>query len=179
MPASHLPADQHRTQPWKNGLGVSTTIADYPPASDFDGVLWQISSTGIPADCPFSSLPQLDRQFMVIEGKGVELASVDESGAVRRARVEPMKPYAFRGDWKTECRLLAGPVRVLNVMTRRERFIAEVSFADGLAPTGEAGGTLVAVDLKTLDAWRLEGEGTLALPPGVIAVVRIRNAFPG
>jgi len=139
-------------------------------------VLWQVSSTGIAADCPFSSLPQLDRQFMVIEGKGVELSSVDETGTIRRVRVDPMNPYAFRGDWNTQCRLLAGPVKVFNVMARRGQFTAEVLVSDGRELRGETGETLVAVDLKSLDAWRLDGAGEMTLPSGAIAVVRFRKA---
>ncbi len=172
-----LPASQHRAQPWKNGLGVSYTIADYPVAAGFDCVLWQVGATDIPSDCPFSSLPGLDRIFTVREGAGVELSSVDEAGHARVARVEPFKPYAFRGDWKTDCRLLAGPVKVFNVMTRRGRFAADVSLSTGGPLEGARDETLLAVSFPGLDAWRAEGDGgQLTLPAGTFAVVRIRPA---
>jgi environmental stress-induced protein Ves len=76
----------HQLQPWKNGLGVSRIIASDPPGAGYDAVLWQVGSTEITADCPFSSLPGLDRLFMVIERAGVELTSVDDGGKIRRAR---------------------------------------------------------------------------------------------
>src|SRR5687768_3389579 len=76
---SFLPAQAHRTQPWKNGLGVSRMIAEVPSGAGFDAVLWQVSVTEISTDCPFSDLPGLGRQFAVIEGDGVELVSVDET----------------------------------------------------------------------------------------------------
>jgi len=174
--ASSLPAASHRAAPWKNGLGTTYTIADFPTGAGFDTVDWQIGHTVIPADCAFSDLSGLDRIFIVLEGAGVELKCVDERGATHAARVPPLQPYAFRGEWKTGCRLLAGPVRVFNVITRRELFVAEVLFAKGGDVKGVPGQMLVAADPQTLDAWRLDGEGSLALPAAGAIVVRIRNA---
>src|SRR6185503_10870411 len=117
----------HQTQPWKNGLGLSKLIAQVPPDAGFDTVLWQVSATEFGTDCPFSDLRGLDRLFTVIDGAGVELASVDEAtGVARKQIVRRLQPYAFAGDWRTTCRVLDGPVRVLNVMTRRGRFAATV-----------------------------------------------------
>jgi environmental stress-induced protein Ves len=171
-----LPAAQRRAQPWKNGLGVSHTIAEFPQGAGFDAMEWQVGHTDIGADCPFSDLPGLDRQFMVIAGVGVELTSKDaETGAAWHERIERLQaPYAFRGDWSTQCRLLAGPVRVLNVITRRKRCAAAVDFADATELAGAAGETLIAVDLASLDAWRLDGAGSMRVPRGDVAVVRIR-----
>jgi hypothetical protein len=176
VPVVHLPASQHSTQPWKNGLGVSRVIAGEPAGAGFDTLLWQVGATEIGADCPFSDLPGLDRQFMVIAGVGVELTSKDaETGAAWHERIERLQaPYAFRGNWSTQCRLLAGPVRVLNVITRRKRCAAAVDFADATEIAGAAGETLIAVDLASLDAWRLDGAGSMRVPRGDVAVVRIR-----
>jgi environmental stress-induced protein Ves len=176
-----LPATAHRTQPWKNGLGVSQLIAEVPPGVGFDAVLWQISVTEIGNDCPFSSLPGLDRQFVVIEGAGVELANVDEAtGAASARMVQRFRPYAFPGDWRTSCRLLDGPVRVLNVMTRRGQFAATVEIrpAGGkLTLNGASGETLVAVDLQSLDAWLLDGGVCTVAPSAGVALVRVAPTF--
>lgn len=174
MPLTRLPASNHRAQPWKNGLGVSHTIADFPAAAGFDAVQWQLSWTAFGVDCPFSSLPGLDRQFTVIEGAGVELSSVEESGNARVKSVAPLSPYAFRGDWKTDCRLLGGPVKVFNVMTRRGMFSAQINLVDGAAGLrSSAGETAIAVELPSLEAWILDGA-----PPafGRGILVRIRPA---
>jgi environmental stress-induced protein Ves len=114
---------------WKNGLGVSHVIASQPQRAGYDTALWQVGTTSIEASCPFSDLPGLDRQFMVLEGEGVELHCRVASGDpdLRRKIDAPFEPFAFRGDWQTECRLLGGPVRVFNVVTRRGCFVAEVS----------------------------------------------------
>lgn len=177
MSATFLPASRHQTQPWKNGLGISTLIAQMPPDAGFDTVLWQVSATEFGTDCPFSHLPGLDRLFTVIDGAGVELDSVDETtGAVARQIVRPRAPYAFAGDWRTTCRVLDGPVRVLNVMTRRGRFDAAVeirSAAEALPPGPSE--IRVAVDLRSLDAWLLDDDpATVAPARESIAVVRLR-----
>jgi uncharacterized protein len=184
MPLKFLPAAQHRAVPWKNGLGVSHSIAEHPPQAGFDAVLWQVGVTEIGVDCPFSDLPGFDRLFMVIEGAGVELSCTDEgTGATSRERIGLWQPpYAFRGDWRSTCRLLAGPVRVFNVMTRRGRFSAtlDVVAADRLSCLESiAGETLLAVDLGSTDAWLLQaGSASFAAATSgsPIALVRIYAA---
>lgn len=184
--STFLPATLHPTQPWKNGLGVSKLIAQAPPDAGFDTVLWQVSATEFGTAAPFSHLPGLDRLFTVIDGAGVELTSVDEAtGAVARQIVRRLQPYAFAGDWRTTCRVLDGPVRVLNVMTRRGRFAARVEIRSGEREHHlecAASETLVAVDLHSLDAWLLDDAAAAAsaIAPAsgreTVAVVRLRPA---
>ena len=114
--------------PWKNGLGVSRVIASDPPGAGYDNVFWQVGTTAITADCPFSSLPGTDRKFTLLEGRGVELkcSAPAEGIGITKAVETPFVPFAFRGDWKTDCRLLGGVVQVFNVMTRRGRATAKL-----------------------------------------------------
>ena len=174
MPAIHLPAAKHRPQFWKNGLGVSYTIADFPPGAGFDSVLWQVGHTDIGADCPFSDLPDLDRQLMVIEGAGVELTCTDAAGQTTVHRIDPLQaPFSFHGDWRTSCRLLDGPVKVFNVMTRRGKFNALVEIVSTLDSTVDSSAhDRIAVALPSLDAWILDGP-----PPAIgrAVLVRIRK----
>ena len=132
---------------WKNGLGVSRIVASHPEGAGYDRLLWQVSTTQIAANCPFSSLPGLDRHFIVLEGRGVELHCRWPEGELR-ARVQPGSgPFEFKGDWQTGCRLLAGPVEVFNVMARRGRWSARVSMSPDAAikiPEQAAGDTLLA-----------------------------------
>jgi environmental stress-induced protein Ves len=159
MTIQHLTADQYQRVPWKNGLGVSQTIVQHPADAGFDTVLWQVGTTTIEADCPFSDLSGMDRQFMVIQGAGVELSSVDAAGGMHRAEVRPGIVHRFQGDWRTQCRLLDGPVRVLNVMTRRGRFSAQCGYITTrqLQVTKAALEALVAVELDSLQAWVASG----------------------
>jgi hypothetical protein len=53
---------------------------------------------------------------MVIEGKGMELAV--EGQDVRRLN-RLFEPFAFSGDAKTDCHLIAGPIRDFNLMVAR------------------------------------------------------------
>ncbi len=157
-----LPAAARSSQPWKNGLGVSQVIATDPEGAGFDTLRWQVSTTGFGADCPFSSLPGLDRWFTLIEGAGVELQCEDvPAGKLQMLRVDrPFVPHAFRGDWRTDCRMLGGAVRVLNVMCRRggATAVVEMVKAEGELPLVQRSG-------ETLLALLLQGHATCNAQP--------------
>jgi hypothetical protein len=178
VPVLHLPAAQHARIPWKNGLGVSRIIAGDPPGAGYDALRWQVGSTEIAADSAFSNLPDLDRLFMVTEGAGVELTSIDEHGATRTHPVRALQlPYAFRGDWKTDCRLLGGPVKVFNVIARRGKVRASVEFLAGRTMDNATGEIAIAAHLGSLQAWMLAGPGresaAIEPPPGAVVLIRI------
>ena len=191
-----LRARSHRALPWKNGLGVARIIASQPPEAGYDSLSWQIGTTSIEADCPFSSLPGLDRQFMLLEGRGVELHCRAASGNpdLHRTVDRPLEPFTFSGDWRTECRLLGGPVQVFNVLARRAVVTARVAVLtiEGAtvleAPAGEsllawvAGGSLDAGEkLGPDDAILLEGGAMrVAATPGTrLLTVRIAAGGTG
>ena len=111
---------------------------------------------------------------MVIEGAGVELTCVDETGQMTVNRVDTLlAPFSFRGDWRTSCRLLAGPVRVLNVITRRGNCSAAVEIVSGLDGLRKAEAeTLLAVEPDSLEAWLLDGPVTGV---GRAVLVKIRK----
>jgi environmental stress-induced protein Ves len=153
--------------PWKNGLGVSRVIASNPDAAAYDAAIWQVGSTDIGIDCPFSSLPGMDRQFMLLAGAGVELRCVDVVAGVdvRHAVKEPFNPVAFRGEWQTTCKLFDDPVQVLNVMTRRGRAGAKLTLPRWMGPLlleQRAGETVIAVLLT--GAAQVVGDAAPLLP---------------
>lgn len=113
------PAD-YRTVPWKNGLGTTQEIAALRSNEDLrsGGFTWRLSVATVAASAPFSSFPGVDRIILLQEGDGMML----DSGAHGRHRLErKLEPYAFSGDWSTDCKLLGGPCRDFNVMVSRER----------------------------------------------------------
>lgn len=121
----HLsPADARRT-PWKNGRGETLELALYPPEASFErgDFLWRISRARIEEDGPFSSFVGFDRILIVVEGEGLVLA---HGGSAPRARLRPLEPYRFSGDWPTAGELVRGPVADFNVVTRRGAVSAEV-----------------------------------------------------
>jgi len=179
-----LRAHSHRALPWKNGLGVARIIASQPAEAGYDSLSWQVGTTSIEADCPFSSLPGLDRQFMILEGKGVELHCRAANGNqdLRQTINRPLEPFAFSGDWRTECRLLGGPVQVFNVLARREVVAALVAVLtiDGVTTLETRAALDVGEKLGPDDAVLLEGGAIrVAGTPGTrLLTVRVAPGGP-
>ncbi|WP_306333700.1 HutD family protein [Streptomyces sp. KL118A] len=181
MDADVLRWSAYRSVPWKNGGGITREVAD--------GADWRVSVADVAGDGAFSVFPGLDRVITPVEGGGMVL-TVDGTPWP----VGPLTPFAFPGDAATDCRVTAGAVRNLNVMTRRGRATAQVEIVTVTAAqeTGTAcaaGETLLVMavtegiavggaagretSLGRLDCVRRDGPGTLAVG-GEGAVARIR-----
>jgi environmental stress-induced protein Ves len=115
MKVSHRTARDFRTQPWKNGGGRTTELEVEPQGGKF---LWRLSIADVERSGPFSDFDGYKRTIMLLEGDGMAL-SFDGTEPHRIA--EPLRPFVFDGGWKTECRLLGGPVRDLNLMVDGSR----------------------------------------------------------
>ncbi|MDH6627386.1 environmental stress-induced protein Ves [Streptomyces sp. LBL] len=142
---------QYRSMPWKNGGGVTREVASgavqAPMASTeiTDGYDWRVSVADVDAGGPFSAFPGIDRVITLVEGEGMVL-TVDGTAHP----VGPLSPFAFSGDAATDCRLEAGAVRNMNVMTRRSRATAQlrlitVAAARGAEMACAAGETLLVM----------------------------------
>ena len=92
---------------WHNGAGRKADIAA--------GDGWMVGFAWLDGDAPFSSLPGMDRTITLVDGPGFIL---DLTGQDSLAVDTPFVPARFDGGWPTLCRV-AGPCRVLNVMTAR------------------------------------------------------------
>jgi environmental stress-induced protein Ves len=119
-----LPEHGYRRVRWKNGLGWTTEIAVEPDGEGVEGVGvkswdWRISIASVDADSEFSCFPGIDRSLLVLEGAGMVL---EVAGQGTSTLVADGPPLAFSGDVATTSRLLAGPTRDFNVMTRRGVF---------------------------------------------------------
>ncbi len=112
--------------PWKNGGGTTAEIAAYPEGSGFETFRWRISMADVASDGPFSIFPGIDRTLIVLEGDGIELEV--EGVPFRLDRQAPR--LSFAGDDRTTGRLLSGPIRDLNVMTRRGQFTHRTRIMD-------------------------------------------------
>lgn len=115
-----LRASDYRRVRWKNDGGWTTEIALHADAA---GLLWRVSIAEIERDGPFSHFPGIDRVLMLLDGSGIEL-DIDALPAQRLSR--RFAQLAFPGEATIDCRLLAGPTRDFNVMTRRGAIRAEV-----------------------------------------------------
>ncbi len=168
-----LPASGFVSAPWRNGRGVTLTIAGErrPGAAGegWDGALWRLGTTDIVEDGPFSDLAGFDRLQAVIAGRGLRLDT--PQGEVDLS--EPFTVRGYRGEAPIACRLGAGPVKVVNLIWRRDlargamRFFdagAQASPGDGLhvlaALSGDAtvtiGGRMTRVSAG--DALRIDGD---------------------
>jgi environmental stress-induced protein Ves len=67
----------------------------------------------------------MDRTIMMIDGLGFELDFGGNNGTALLDR--RYNPVEFRGEWSTRCRLLSGPVEVINVITDRRRVTHHVT----------------------------------------------------
>ena len=110
--------------PWKNGGGTTAEIAAFPDGADFETFGWRVSMADVEADGAFSRFPGVDRTLVVVEGGGIELDVEGSSTLLDRSAPK----LSFPGDAPTTGRLLAGPIRDLNVMTRRGRFMHRSRF---------------------------------------------------
>ncbi|EPH46503.1 HutD family protein [Streptomyces aurantiacus] len=190
---------EYRSMPWRNGGGTTREVASGTvratpaPAESADGFDWRVSVADVDAGGPFSSFPGIDRVITLVEGDGMVL-TVDGTPQP----VGPLSPFAFSGDAATDCRLEAGAVRDMNVMTRRGRATAQVRIvavaAAEVAETACAAGETLLVMAVTegiavggpdmqetalgrLDCVRHEGPGVLTLGgEGAVAEIRITAA---
>ncbi|HVV97545.1 MAG TPA: HutD family protein [Rhodanobacteraceae bacterium] len=116
-----LKASGYRRMRWKNDGGWTTEIARDPAdATDFR---WRISIAEIERDGPFSPFIGVERELMLLSGNGIEL---DIGGAPTLRLVERFRHVRFAGEAHVDCRLIAGPTRDFNVMTRRDAVRAEL-----------------------------------------------------
>jgi environmental stress-induced protein Ves len=111
------PVDYRRMR-WKNAGGWTTEIAVSPPDSGLNGKPfdWRVSLAEVESEGEFSAFPGYDRTILLAAGAGMQL-SFDAAPPQRLA--ERYRPFSFKGEWRSHCRLLNGPVRDFNVMTAR------------------------------------------------------------
>lgn len=162
------------TSRWHNGAGRKADLAS--------GDGWLAGFAWLDADAPFSVLPGMNRTITLVEGPGFTLDVAGHPLVVDRR----FAPAQFDGGASTQCRI-AGPSRVLNVMTDRARFTHEVAVTTssgsldpgattacllvllsgtGSVSEGEATATLGVLDGVSLAApahFRLGADGCLAI----------------
>ncbi len=71
----------------------------------------------VEVDGPFTSFPEVDRTIALLRGAGFAL-TIGECG--EQVIDTPFQPFDFPGDEVTSCRLIAGPVQDLNLMSDRK-----------------------------------------------------------
>lgn len=119
MRITPIPPESFRQTPWKNGGGVSLTIAEgrAPGSSpgDWSSVIWQLGRTTISVPGPFSDLTGFERLQTVIAGHGLVL----ETPAGEIDLRTPLTIARYDGGLNIKSRLESGAVQVVNLMARR------------------------------------------------------------
>ena len=110
----HLTPSDYRTQPWKNGRGVTTELLHLvDPATG--ATLLRLSRASVVEDGPFSLFPGIERNLTVLTGAGFRL-----TGTNIDLRCDPLHPVAFPGDVEIRAVDTNGqPSDDFNVMTAR------------------------------------------------------------
>ena len=110
---------EHRAMPWANGLGTSYEVASDRNVDDV--WTWRVAIAPVVLDGPFSVMPGVNRELVVIEGNGMVLNVDSES-----VKCEPGQVVRFSGDSVTIASLVDGPVVDLGLMTVRDSVIGSM-----------------------------------------------------
>lgn len=116
MRVERLTRADYRRMRWRNDGGWTTEIVRDPAPGDTDAFDWRVSIADIEASGGFSRFPGCDRTLLLIDGAGIELCVDGQSPAMLDRRGQACR---FDGDLDAHCRLLDGPTRDFNVITRR------------------------------------------------------------
>lgn len=109
-----ITAIDRKQMPWKNGLGLTEEFVIFPPNSTLEDFFWRVSMAHVASDSAFSPFPGVIRHMAIFEGV-MQLTFADR----QQRQLSPNGPIVvFRGDDPVSARVVAGPVRDLNVMTR-------------------------------------------------------------
>jgi len=148
--------------PWKNDGGTTAELAAFPEGAGFETFGWRVSMADVASDGPFSAFPGIDRTLVLVEGEGIEL---DVEGVTYRLdRTSPK--LSFSGDDMTTGRLLSGPIRDLNVMTRRDQFRHRTRFV-------QSGVALLSEDTVTAFLVVLDGPFDVTLGSTIHSLQRL------
>lgn len=104
---------QWHVQRWQNGGGITHEIAR---EDDERGMRWRLSIAEVVTDGPFSQFENIDRIILLLDGPGCCLSGVGDKPQVLD---QPLQPFCFAGESPIDCKLIAGPVRDFNLMSRR------------------------------------------------------------
>jgi environmental stress-induced protein Ves len=143
---------------WANGAGRKSDIAT--------GEGWLVGFAWLDQDAPFSSLLGTDRTITLVQGPGFTLDIASRPPLVVDTA---FRPAPFDGGAPTRCRI-AGPCRVLNVMTTRERLRHSVTIQPASDIALAAG---AALSLLVLLQGTVMVTGATRLAPAVLDAIEL------
>lgn len=123
-----LTASDYKVTPWKNGGGVTQDVLLLPSGATHDDFDVRLSLAPIVSEGAFSSFPGVDRHITLLTRERLSLAFGNETRELKR-----LEPFYFDSVQQPRSVLPDGAVRVINIMTRRGRWNAQVMPAFGTA----------------------------------------------
>ncbi|MBY0302725.1 HutD family protein [Sphingomonas ginsenosidimutans] len=117
-----LPAVARVAVPWKDGGGITRTIAAGPEGAGLDDFDWRLSMAEVRAAGAFSRFEGIDRHLAVLEGE-LALDIGGQPHGVGRGDA----PVTFAGDMPVTGAPVGGDVIDLNLMVRRGRAIGRLA----------------------------------------------------
>jgi environmental stress-induced protein Ves len=123
--------------PWKNGGGRTRALLTEPAGATIESFDWRVSVASIDGSGPFSTFPNIDRTLVLFRGRSLELLVGGEAHRLARAG----ELLEFPGEASVFGTLHDGRVEALNIMVRRDRFVADVSVVE----QGRVSGVLVGL----------------------------------
>jgi 7-cyano-7-deazaguanine synthase len=156
-------------EPWKNGQGVTRTLATDRPAETTTGSgdsdwNWRISIAEIGASGPFSTFEQVDRTLVLLQG-GPLILNRPRASVVLTA---PGDQLSFGGEESLDAQVAAIPAHALNLMTRRSQVQSTVHVIQGeplaqstpaecdSGPPGAPGSKVTTVAFVVAGTYRIE-----------------------
>ncbi len=115
---------EHLAMPWANGKGTSYEIASDRDTSN--QWTWRVAIAPVVEDGPFSTLPGIDRQLVVVDGNGMVLEVDGKTVECLSGQV-----VSFSGDSTTSARLIDGPIVDVGLMTVKGLYAGSMSVVTG------------------------------------------------
>lgn len=133
-----------KTQPWKNGLGVTREICSETQSADQGGGwLWRLSLARVDQDGPFSRFDGFDRILTVVRGEGMWLRA---SGLELDAH--PFTPVRFSGDLDVSGQCRSTPIENFNLIFDPRYISANVQITNATTLASNRGGISILHVLK-------------------------------
>lgn len=124
---SLLTVEDYRKTPWKNGNGITEDVLLLPQGASHEDFDIRISRAPIVDESTFSSFPGVERTITRL-GENPLTLRFAEGDAVA---LEHLVPFRFDSALAPSSCLPAGASQVMNVMTRRGRWVARVKVLRG------------------------------------------------
>ena len=123
MDGLHLiPAHEYRRVRWRNGRGWTREIHSHGDGHGDGGHWdWRLSIAEIEGGAGFSLFEGIDRELVLLEGEGLELAFDDGE---RHALLPPHQRLRFAGERPPQGAPMGGRATCFNLMWRREAVAA-------------------------------------------------------